>query len=128
MMSGAPRSGSLYWLTSVPQTPAISIFRSAASAGISGRSNSRSSVVDAPTFTAARVFPVAAMAVNLSPSTHFQVASDKPQRDAVSGDRGGAGRREWVLVRARPVDRRYGNANLAQINGELPAMVIPVIQ
>src|SRR5437764_1405681 len=26
MMSGAPRSGSLYWLTSVPQTPAISTF------------------------------------------------------------------------------------------------------
>src|SRR5438045_633263 len=48
MMSGAPRSGSLYWLTSVPQTPATSTFSSAASGGISGRSNSRSSVVDAP--------------------------------------------------------------------------------
>src|SRR5436190_2470341 len=61
MMSGAPRSGSLYWLTSVPQTPATSIFSSAASGGISGRSNSRSSVVEGPVFTAASDFPVAVM-------------------------------------------------------------------
>src|SRR5207248_1654771 len=56
MMSGAPRSGSLYWLTSVPQTPAISTRSSAASEGTSGRSNSRSSVVDGPTLTAANDF------------------------------------------------------------------------
>src|SRR5262249_9829959 len=56
MMSGPARSGSLYWLTSVPQTPAISTFISAASAGISGRSISRNSVVDAAVLSAARDF------------------------------------------------------------------------
>ena len=48
MMSGPPRSGSWYWLTSVPQTPATSTFSSAASGGMSGSSNSRSSVVAGP--------------------------------------------------------------------------------
>src|SRR5262245_46673968 len=61
MMRGALRSGSLYWLTSVPQTPATSIFSSAASGGISGRSNSRSSIVDGPVFRAASDFAVAVM-------------------------------------------------------------------
>src|SRR5690242_7019581 len=56
MISGPARSGSLYWLTSVPHTPATSTRISAASGGMSGRSISRSSVVDAATFNAASTF------------------------------------------------------------------------
>src|SRR6266550_8779658 len=116
MMSGAPRSGSLYWLTSVPHTPAISTFSSAASDGMSGKSNSRSSVVDVPTFTAARVFPVAAIRQILA-------ATGRDLRD-----RDGRRRGEWILVRARPVDRQHRHADLAQIHRELSAMVVPVVQ
>src|SRR5204863_5507923 len=54
--SGPFRSGRRYWVTSVPHTPATSTFISAASSAIGGRSSSRSSVVDGPTFTAARTF------------------------------------------------------------------------
>src|SRR5262249_5831970 len=43
-----------YCVTSVPQTPATSTLINAASSGIGGRSSSRSSVVEGPTFTAAR--------------------------------------------------------------------------
>src|SRR5262245_9335244 len=56
MMSGAPRSGRRYWLTSVPHTPATATFSSAASGGISGRSISRNSVLDGPTFIAVNTF------------------------------------------------------------------------
>src|SRR2546423_2246095 len=56
MTSGPLRSGSRYCVTSVPHTPATSTRISAASSGTGGRSSSRSSVVEGPTFTAARVF------------------------------------------------------------------------
>src|SRR5919198_250519 len=56
MTSGPRRSGSRYWVASVPQTPATSTFTRAASSGPGGRSSSRSSVVDGPAFTAATIF------------------------------------------------------------------------
>src|SRR5205807_1114064 len=77
MMSGAPRSGSLYWLTSVPQTPAISTFSSAASDGISGRSKSRSSVVEGPTFRAAR--DLSGIGINLSLGTRYVPEGNRRQ-------------------------------------------------
>src|SRR5262249_19156232 len=54
--SGPLRSGSRYCVTSVPHTPATSTRSSAASSGTGGRSSSRSSVVEGPTFTAANTF------------------------------------------------------------------------
>src|SRR6266487_3046739 len=58
MIGLPPLNGRRYWLTSVPQTPATSTFNRAASSDISGRSNSRNSMVDGPTFMAASVVSV----------------------------------------------------------------------
>src|SRR5258705_8035578 len=115
MMSGAPRSGSLYWLTSVPQKPAISTLRRAASEAMSGRSNSRSAVVDGPTLRAASVFPVATMPADFSPAGDAGSEKTRPtlrayggsfrtRRISRSGCRPGAAART-VSFALRPGDR-----------------------
>ena len=86
MISGPSRSGSLYWLTSVPQTPATSTFISAASGGMSGRSSSRSSVVDGAVFNAASTFSdTRKSSSNLYANSGIYVlAREQCQRDATT--------------------------------------------
>src|SRR4029078_1876900 len=112
MISGPARSGSLYWLTSVPQTPAISTFINAASGGMSGRSNSRSSVVDAAVFNAASTFSGTRTLLTASVGTYECTPSLGP----VSRGRGGAAPLQ------RRVEQRVGLPDVAV--EDLAAVVI----
>ena len=81
---------------------------SAASGGISGRANSRSSVVEGPTFKAARDVPVAAMRLNLIAATGIgaPLMRKQPRRVAPrTGSRRRSARRSTARAR-RPVAGR----------------------
>src|ERR1700722_12716581 len=114
MMTGPPDRGCGNILTSVPQTPATSIFRSALSSSICGIGKSRISSFPGPTFTEASTFstnallairssgPVAGHGeqdeITAGNDTDCCIRAD-PGRALQKADRGGRGQGEQTSVR-----------------------------
>src|ERR1700721_791450 len=82
MMTGPPDRGCGNILTSVPQMPATSIFRSALSSSISGIGKSRSSSLPGPTFTEASTFSTDGTPSNRS----GQITGRGKQDEIAAGD------------------------------------------
>src|ERR1700727_2758268 len=83
MMTGPPDRGCGNILTSVPQIPATSIFRSALSSSICGIGKSRISSFPGPTFTEASTFSTAML---LLANRSGQIARYGKQDEIAAGD------------------------------------------